>query len=434
VRADRGKVHARPFPISSDGSPALNTTSRRTVLKTAALAAFGSPGLASAATAAMSAPPGRSTPSVAAVGDRVEPWIEIDATAFRSNITAIAARTGNKPVCAVLKCNAYGMDAAVVAPLLDPLPQLWGYAVAKAAEAHAIRDSGARKPVLMLCDFATGDAIDLARREVALCTYSTEARPRLRELAKRLGRRVVIHVKVDAGLGRLGIPLAQADQWIADLVADDCVTIEGIFCSLVEVPERARPHLAHFTDLVQRLRARRIQVGKAHAAASFGIAHMPEAALDMVRPGLMCHGNYPDGPIDRSLGLTVAHRLRGRVMRVSRLDAGDGVGYYQRYIASVPTWTASVMCGCSDGYNFRPLKGAKLLIEGASYPVIALTANTTVADLGSGDAPPLREGAIATLVGPEEGVRPNDLAERTDDSAYNQIKYSATLPKFIAST
>jgi len=412
--------------------------SRRSFLKAAAIGAAGAvtrtvqPARAAATASSGEPSTHRSYPSVSAVGDRVAPWIEVNPSAFRHNIEAISTYTNNRKVLAVLKCNAYGLDPATVASYIDSLPQLAGFAVTKMEEAYAVRASGARKPILMLCDVAASDALDLVRHNVALSTDSVESRARLKELARRAGQRVPVHIQIDAGLGRLGVPVHEADEWVAGLIGDNSVAIQGIFCPLAEVVERARAHLELFRSLVERLRKRGYDVGKAHAASSHAIANLANSGLDMVRPGLMCHGSLPDGASDNLIALTVAHRLRGRVTRVHRLEPGDGVGYSQKFIATTRVWTASIMCGWSDGYYFAPLRGSEVLIADRRYPVIGLTANTSVINLGTADTAPIQEGAIATLVGPEPGLRPNDLAAKTDGSEYNQIRYSAGLPKFIA--
>lgn len=410
----------------------MSANDRRNFLKTlgAGTVAALSVGRAGAAMAPM-----RSTPLAAtSVGDRVDPWIEVDPEALRHNAAALSAKVNGRPVLSVLKCNAYGLDPTVVAPCLEQAPKVWGFAVVKAEEAFAIRGAGARKPIVMLADFATSDAAELVRQNVALCTYSTEAGARLVDLAKRLGHPITIHLKIDAGLGRLGVPYHQAEAWVADLVGTGAVRVAGIFCNLAEVDE-ANEHLGRFKTVVANLRATGIDVGMAHAAASYAITHFPDSAMDMIRPGIMSYGVHSENPPPGFVDLRCAHRLRGRVVRVSPVRKGDGVGYDQGFVAARPGWTATVMCGWSDGYVYKANKGCQVLINDKLYPLIARTANNAVVDLGSAAA--VREGDIATLVGPEAGVTPNELASKSSDrpgsGGYDQIRYSALLPKYLRS-
>ena len=366
----------------------------------------------------------------AAVSERVDPWIEINSAALRHNAKVLSARMG-APILAVLKFNAYGLDQAVVAPCLDPVPCVWGFAVAKAGEAFAVRASGSRKPILLMGDFVTHEAAELAQQNIALCTYSTESGARFVELAQRLGYPVRIHVKIDVGVGRLGIPYYEAEQWIAELMNTGSVDVAGIFCNLAET-DVAKEHLQRFKTVVANLRAKGFNLGIAHAAASYAITHVPDCAMEMIRPGLMLYGALPDNPPPDFMDLQCVHRLRGRVVRVSALRKGDGVGYSQSFIAQEPTWTASVMCGWSDGYNYKANAGCPVLINGNLYPMIARSGNLTVVDLGPTTI--VREGDIATLVGPEAGITPNELAAKSEGAGaggYGQIRYSALLPKFL---
>lgn len=365
------------------------------------------------------------------MNDRVTPWLEIDAAALRHNALVLSAKMG-VPILAVLKCNAYGLDQAVVAPCLEPVPQVWGFAVAKAEEALSIRASGARKPILLLGDFATPEAAELVRQNTALCTYSSESGVRFVELAKRLGQPIKIHVKIDVGVNRLGIPYEGAEPWIAELIGTGAVEVAGIFCNLAET-EAASEQLLRFKTIVTGLRAKGFEVGVAHAAASYAITHVPDCALEMIRPGLMTYGVFPDdSPLD-FVDLRCVHRLRGRVIRVSALRAGEGVGYSQAFVATQPTRIATVMCGWSDGYVYKANKGCPVLINGQLYPLIGRMANFAIVDLGPTTT--VREGDVATLVGPEPGIRPNDLAAKSDgpgSGGYDQIRYSALLPKLLS--
>jgi alanine racemase len=381
--------------------------------------------------AEVAAPSPKKLLNTAAIGDRVGPWIEIDPAALRHNAAVLSAKMAGRPVLPMLKCNAYGLDPAVVAPCLEPVPQVWGFGVVKSEEAFAIRASGAHKPIVMLGDFDTREAAELVRQNIALCTYSSEAGARFVGLAKRMGHPIKIHIKVDAGLGRLGIPYYQAEQWIADLMNTRAVTVDGIFCNLVEV-EAANEHLQRFKTLVANLRAKGFNVGIAHAAASYAITHVPDCAMDMIRPGIMIYGVNPDDAPPNFADLQCVHRLRGRVIRTSPLRQGDGVGYDQGFIAQQPGWTATVMCGWSDGYNYKANKGCLVLINGKLYPMIARMANYAVVDLGA--TATVQEGDIATLVGPEPGVTPNELASKSDgpgSGGYGQIRYNALLSKFL---
>ncbi len=409
-------------------------SSRRSVLR-AAIGVAGLTslsGLSGTATAATDAkkPNLKKLRSVAEVGDRIDAWLEVDSAALHQNVQAISAKANGNPVLAVLKCNGYGLGTDVVASILERSPVVWGFAVAKTDEAIAIREAGVRKPVLLMSDVAESDALELLERRVSLAAYGPGSEQRFAALAKKLGRPAGVHLYLDVGLGRLGVPYYRAEDWIAAMARNKALRVEGTFVNLTEVDNAGIEHLARLQQLVTTLRARGVDMGKVHAAASYALMHYPGAAMDMVRPGIMTYGVHPDRTAEDAIKLRVAHRLRARVIRVSQLRKGDAAGYAQEFVAGEPTWTATIMCGWSDGYDFKSNVGGEVLIGERRYPVVMRTANHCVVNLGRERT--VEHGAVATLVGPEPGIRPLELAEKSKSSGYNQIRYSAMLPKFVA--
>ena len=159
----------------------------------------------------------------------------------------------------------------------------------------------------------------------------------------------------------------------------------------------------------------------------------PNAFLDMVRPGLVLYGAYPSGGMATNLAnLRPAFRLHARVVRVERLETGDGVNYGRNYIATRPTWVATLPIGHADGYPRDAVNGCEVLIGDGLYKVIgAVSASHTVVELGNEKR--VEIGDVATLIGPENpAVYPNTIAERAGISVYDVLMHlSARLPKQI---
>ena len=119
-----------------------------------------------------------------------------------------------------------------------------------------------------------------------------------------------------------------------------------------------------------------------------GVFDIPEAHLDMVRPGMALYGGYPNDPHEQRLKGTLrcTVRLKARVVRVERLRAGDSVSYGRNYIADKPTWVATIPVGHTDGYPRRAVEGARVLIGARTYPAIgAVSASHTIVEVGSED-------------------------------------------------
>ncbi len=364
--------------------------------------------------------------------DRFDPWIEVSAAALEKNVNTVAKLAGGRPILAVIKNNAYGLGLTTVAPILEPLAQIAGFAVVKTAEAIALRDAGVRKPILLLGLFSDSDGRELASRDIqfSLCTDGSAAR--IMKAAKAAGRRASVQIYLDTGMGRMGIPYHRAMPVIEEANKLD-MDIRGTFMGFTE-SDFDKEQLSRFTALAESAREAGLALGQLHAASSNAVFNLPDAHLDQVRPGIALFGAYPSDAHSESdiATLTPAVRLRARIVRVERLRPGDSVSYGRNYVAKEPTWTATIPTGHTDGYPRAAVKGARVLVNGATYPVIgAVSASHTIIELG---ANPLASiGDVATLMGPDDpAIHPNTLASSTGTSVYDALMHlNPTLPKVV---
>ncbi|MBI2074127.1 MAG: alanine racemase [Gemmatimonadetes bacterium] len=362
-----------------------------------------------------------------------EPWLEIDAGALRRNVAEVSRLVAGRPVFAVVKNNGYGLGLETVGPLLDPLPTVAGLAVVKADEAFRLRDAGVHQPVLVMGLVSDEEALELARRDVRLAPFAQDAGEQLARISRRLGRSVPVHLYLDTGMNRLGMPYYRAGPWIRDLAARREVTIEGTFMSFTEDLAFDPEQLQRFRALAHELRGSGVQLGKLHAASSHGLFFRREAYLDMVRPGLVLYGAYPSGAAELELAqLAPAFRLKARVVDVQQLRTGDSASYDRAYTASKPTWIAILPAGHADGYPRGAVTGCQVLIRNRLYPVIAaVSASHTIVEVG--DLQTVEVGDEATLVGPDRPeITPNAVAQRAGVSVYDVLMHlSALLPKRV---
>jgi alanine racemase len=404
------------------------TTSRRSFLSTsAALAASATlPPLAAAETAP---DPPAGTPA-RDPGRGYEGWLEIDPAALRRNAAELGRRAGGRPILACIKNNGYGIGVVRAAAALEAAPEVVGFAVVKPDEAVELLDAGIRKPVLFLGHLALEDALELTARGVQLAPFADDTDTMLRELARRNGRPVPVHLKVDTGLGRLGVPHHRALPWMEKVARSGAAEVLGTFMTFTEDDEFDREQLARFRALGEEARRRGIPTGRLHAASSNAVLRFPEAHLDMVRPGLSLFGAFPSEvePAART-GLTPAFRLRARASRVELLPPGESAGYGRNYVAREPTWIATLPVGHADGYPRGAVRGAEVLFGERTYRVVgAVGASHTIVEIGPERT--VQPGDVATLIGPDHpAVHPNTVSERSGFSVYDVLMHlSARLP------
>jgi alanine racemase len=360
-----------------------------------------------------------------------DPWLEVDTAALRHNVAEAARLSGGRPVLAVVKNNAYGLGLSTVGPLLDAVDAVPGLAVVKTDEAIALRDAGVRKPILLMGLCSDEEAAELVSRDVRLGLFSDAAPGLLRKLAARFNRRIPVHLDVDTGMSRIGIPYHRALPWMAAIAETNAATIEGTFTTFAEDDVFDPEQLARFVELARQARERRLTLGRLHAASSHAVFLRPAAHLDLLRPGLIVYGAYPSEVTDRgAAALRPAFRLRAQVVRVEQLRPGDSVSYGRSYVATQPTWIATVPVGHSDGYPRTAVKGCEVLLRDRLYRVIgAVSASHCIVELGTEKT--VEVGDVATLVGPDRAeILPNTVAERAGVSVYDILMHlSPLLPK-----
>jgi len=364
---------------------------------------------------------------------RFDPWIEVDSAALRKNVSVVSGLAGNRPILAVIKNNAYGLGLTTVATVLEPLPQVGGFAVVKAESAIALRDAGITKPVLLMGLFADQDGEELLHRDIQLSICTDDSAPRIHQAARKAGQLAAAHIYIDTGMSRMGIPYHRALPVLGQLNDLD-IEIKGTFTGFTEESDFDREQLGRFVEVTDAARDLGIKLGSLHAASSHAVFNYADAHLDLVRPGIALFGAYPsDFKSERSIAtLTPAMRFQARIVRVERLRAGDSVSYGRNYVAEKPTWIATIPAGHTDGMPRDAVKGAQVLVNGSVYPVIgAVSASHTIIEIG--DERSVEIGDVATMLGPDHpAIHPNQLAASTGTSVYDALMHlNPTLPKVV---
>ena len=352
-----------------------------------------------------------------------DPWVEIHRENLRHNVQEISRRAASRPILAVIKNNGYGMGVANVAQLLEPQPEIFGFAVVKLHEAISLRDAGIRKPILLLGPFDEKNLEDAVARNIMPMIY-TPLGPALDKIAAKTQKPVALHICIDTGIGRVGVPYHQAEPLIRDLVSRKSVSIQGAMMTFTEDPDFDKEQLRRFHETCGSLEKDGIALGKKHAASSFTLFQHPEAFLDMVRPGMAIYGIYSENEFRRTaiMDLRPAISLKARVIYVKKLRKGDSAGYNRAYMAKDDIWVATLPVGHADGWPRNAAlshdKGAKVRINGDLYPVIAsVSASHCILEIGREER--VKIGDTATFFDWEPGSRPEDISESCGASVYD---------------
>jgi alanine racemase len=352
-----------------------------------------------------------------------DPWVEIHRENLRHNVLEISRRADSRPILAVIKNNGYGMGVANVAQLLETQSEIFGFAVVKLHEAISLRDAGIRKPILLLGPFDELNFEDAVTRGIMPMIY-TPLGPALDKIAAKTQKPVPLHICIDTGIGRVGVPYHQAAPLIRDLASRKSVRIQGTMMTFTEDPDFDKEQLHRFHESCGSLEKDGIALGKKHAASSFTLFQHPEAFLDMVRPGMAIYGIYSENEFRHTtiMDLRPAISLKARVIYVKKLRKGDSAGYNRAYMAKDDVWLATLPVGHADGWPRTAAlaheKGAKVRINGNLYPVIAsVSASHCIVEIGKEET--VKIGDFATFFDWQPGSRPEDVSESCGASVYD---------------
>jgi alanine racemase len=369
-----------------------------------------------------------------AVDSSFDPWVEVNRTNLQHNVAEISRRVASRPILAVIKNNGYGLGVVNAAQLLEPAPAIAGFAVVKLHEAMSLRDAGIRKPVLLMGPFDERNLADLIARDIMPMVY-TPIGAALDRISTARQKPAPLHVCIDTGIGRVGVPFRQAAPLVRDLADRTSVQIAGVMMTFTEDPEFDVEQLSRFKTLCESLEQAGIRLGRKHAASSFALFQRPDAFLDMVRPGMAVFGVYSEPEFRRAgtLDLRPALSLKARVAYVKQLPKGDSAGYNRAYIAKDDVWVATLPVGHTDGLPREAAPRARVRINGALYPIVAtVSASHCIVEIGSEQR--VRIGDEATIFDWQEGSRPEDVNDACKASVYDLTMHlNPLLPRRIVS-
>ncbi len=274
-------------------------------------------------------------------------------------------------VMAVVKANAYGHGAVEVAR--TAITQGASYlAVALVEEGIELRQAGIGIPILVFGGFFPEQIADFLRHDLEMTLYAEDQLAGLRRECQRLGKQARVHVKVDTGMGRVGVAYERAVDFVARVAEIPELELVGLYTHFATSDERDKEfshlQLRRFREVVDRLQERGVRVPIKHAANSGAILDLPDTYFDMVRPGIMLYGYYPSTETSESLPLKPAMTLKSRVIFVKEVPTGTPVSYGRTFVTRKPTRIATIPLGYADGYNRQLSNRAWVSIKGKPTP------------------------------------------------------------------
>ena len=360
----------------------------------------------------------------------------MDLSALRGNADVLRARLGpGVGILAVVKADAYGHGAVVCARALER--RVWGFGVSLVEEGVEIRRAGVEAPILVLGASYGLDHRDVLAYRLTPVLGDADDLPRFRAAADELGiDRVDVHLKVDTGMARLGVPPGGIERFCDVLAGTRGVALSGLMthlaCADDPDPAPSRAQLERLEGARAALRRRGHDPALVHVANSAAIARFPEALYGLVRPGLALYGiSPPNAPI---AGLRPVLSLRSKIVALRELAAGDAASYGGLFRATGPTRVATIPVGYADGYTRRLTGKAEVLVHGRRCRVLgAITMDMSLVDVTALAAP--RLGDEVVLLGAQGGehVSADELAQHSGTIPWEVLcSIGKRVPRFYA--
>lgn len=339
-------------------------------------------------------------------------------------------------LCAVVKADAYGHGAVPVSRELEARG-VDAFAVATIEEGLELRRAGIERPIMVL-GYGFSGIEEAQEHGLAPVVYSPGTAKRVSEAARGMKKPLSVHLKLDTGMGRLGL---LEDQWasaLEELLGNPWIRLEGIATHLSSAesdPDFSRVQLHRFEEAVARIK--QICGGgveRYHAANSAGILNHPESLYNMVRLGLLLYGAYPEPGLKARVTVRPAMTFKTQVLHVKSLPPGSPVSYGQTFHTRRASRIATLAVGYADGYRRDLSNRGWVLIRGRRAPVVGnVTMDLTMVDVT--DLPDVSEGDEVTLFGPAGGtcLPVEDLAQEIGTISYELLcAVSRRVPRVYA--
>ena len=349
-------------------------------------------------------------------------WLEINLGIIKHNILAIAAMTQTK-VMAVIKANGYGHGVLAVAKAATEVGVTW-LGVARMEEALNLRKAGITANIMVLGYTPPTLIPEAVKNGIHVAIYDQEMAHTYLQSAAETGGRLKAHLKVETGMGRLGMPHENVEDFLSSFPKDAGVEITGIFTHFARADEpdvdATNRQLSIFNQLLANLRKSGLCPGLVHTANSAAVLNYPEAYFDLVRPGIAIYGLDPSPESPLPPNFKPALTWKARLTSVRMLPPGHGVSYGSIYVTSSHERIGVIPVGYGDG--FRRVAGQQAIVRGKLVDVVGRVCMDQCM-LQLDEVPDAQPGDEVVLLGTqgEHAITANDLAKRWGTLNYEVV-------------
>ena len=301
-------------------------------------------------------------------------WAEVNLKAIENNFNELAKKVqNNAKICAIVKANAYGHGVIEVVETVLKAGADY-LAVARIEEALEIRKAGFKTPILIL-GYTPMDSInDLIDNDIEQTAYCLDYIKEINKLAVNKGKKAKIHIKIDTGMGRLGILPEVAGAFATKVLEYNNIDIVGVFSHFAKADafdkSYAKKQLTSFQLALDNISNAGIEIPIKHIANSAAVLDFPESHFDMVRFGVALYGLWPSDEVQKDVNLQPSMKLKAKITHVKEMPPHKYISYGCTFETKRKSLIATLPIGYADGWT-RMLSGkVKVLINNIKVPVV----------------------------------------------------------------
>ena len=349
-------------------------------------------------------------------------WAEINLRNLAYNFQQIKKLLGPKPkIMVTVKADAYGHGLIPVAKKLISCGVDY-LGTASIDEGIKLRKQNIRAPILVLGMFLEKDIAPLFRYKLIPAVCTEDLALALNKRAKELGKPIDIHIKVDTGMGRLGVLHTEAFEFVKKIYHLKFINIQGIFTHFPLADADKKFTLSQinlFNRLIERLKSQGINIPLVHAANSMGVIGFKQGHFNLVRPGLVIYGLYPKKNL--ALKLKPVLSLKTKIIYFKKFPPGFGISYGHTYFTKKNTTIVTLPIGYGDGYPRNLSNRGPVLIGGKHFQVSGrICMDQIMVDVGSLS---VRPGDEVVLIGAQgkQRITAEELAGLSETISYEIV-------------
>ncbi|HDD64972.1 MAG TPA: alanine racemase [Firmicutes bacterium] len=316
-------------------------------------------------------------------------WVEIDLNKIYENVKKIKKYTG-KEFLAAVKANCYGMGMVEISKKIESIVDYFG--VATIGEAIELREAGIKKKILVMGPILPEDVGEAVRNDITITLCNREVLREIKKVTEKIGKKATVHIKVDTGMGRIGLKVEEAKDFVEEVVKEKSIYIEGIFSHLATAEWKDKEYslwqINRFKKVLDEIGSK-VKFKYRHIENTPAILNLKEECRDfnLTRIGLLIFGVYTEKYLYNRLPLNFALKGFTRILFVKEVPKGTYLSYGISFCTKRKTKIATLGIGYGDGLRRQLSNRYFLRLNGKNVKIIGnICMDQTLIDVTGKDA------------------------------------------------